>query len=205
MLTFLRQSWLAIGSMMVSLFAVWLSYIKLRRESRPILHVRGSSGKVEIENIGPVAAVDVTVTLLEPTKRPSGRLVVENMLRAPGGKATISAWDWPKELEAEIRQNQLLSLEDEILRLEGKESPIPTDRVAQYLLCRHGGRLLVRYRIADNPRIHVRLFKVQQSGEGFPHFVRMRPLLGMRFHAVLLQLFWRLHPQYQPPFKFPRG
>jgi len=202
MAAFLRQNWLAIGSLVVSVFAVWLSYIKLRRESRPILHVHASPGTVEIENIGTVAAVDVTATLLEPRMRASGRLTVDNVLRAQGGKGKISAWDWPKELEQEIRENRLLSFEDTILRLSGKDPSIPPDIVSQYLVSRPGGQLLaIRYRIADNPRTHIRLFRVLQTGEGFPHFVRVRG--ATRLSVATLQFLWRNHPQYRPPFKFP--
>jgi len=202
MAAFLGQNWLAFASLVVSVFAVWLSYVKLRRESWPILHVHASPGTVEIENIGTIAAVDVTATLLEPTERASGRLSVDNVLRAQGGKGNICAWDWPKELEQEIRKHRLISVEDTILRLSGKDPPIPQGIVSQYLICRPGGQLLaIRYRIADNPRTHVRLFRVLHTGEGFPHFVRVRA--ATRLSVAVLQFLWRNHPQYRPPFKFP--
>ncbi len=202
MAAFLGQNWLAFASLVVSVFAVWLSYVKLRRESRPMLHVHDSHGTFEVENVGTVAAVDVTATLLEPRKRPSGRLSVDNVLRSQGGKGKICAWDWPKELEQEIREHRLISFEDTIRRLSGEESAIPPDIVSQYLLCRPGGQFLaIRYRIADNPRTHVRLFKVLQTGEGFPHFVRVRGTT--RLGVAVLRFLWRNHPQYRPPFKFP--
>jgi hypothetical protein len=202
MAAFLRLNWLALGSLLISLFAVWLSYARLRRESRPILHIY-FAGKLTIENVGSAAAVDLTAKLLEPRRRSSGKLMLfGSVLRAQGGKANVSAWDWPKELEAEIRKNRLLSVEDTIMRLHGEEPPLAPDLVAQYLVSRPGGQLLaIRYRIADSPRTHVRLFRIEQSPEGgLPHFVRVR--LATRVVVAVLEFLWRNHPQYREPFKF---
>jgi hypothetical protein len=154
---------------------------------------------VEIENLGPVPAVDISLTLIERVKRPSGKLSVRGMLKA-GEKTSISAYDYPETLEAELGPG---SFEEIIRNLDGEKVRIPPTRIARYLLLRDGGQLLVmRYRTPDSARQMVRLFSVVRLRERFPSLkLNWGPLV--RLYAKFLEWRFRRNSVFAPPSKVP--
>jgi len=89
--SWLKQNWLALCSIIISACAFVLSYKRFKRDTRPILILMPGSEGIEIENVGQVVAVNVTLTLVETVKRPSGTLSVLHTLR-PSEKSTIGAF-----------------------------------------------------------------------------------------------------------------
>ena len=114
---------------------------------------------MEIENVGPAPAVGISLTLLERVKRPSARLSASNILR-PGDKATISAYEYPQTVEAEVAQNTLLPMEYTMRWLDEDNVHLDSRRVAHYLLSRAGEQyLVVRYGVVDGSKEIVRIFR----------------------------------------------
>ena len=154
---------------------------------------------VDIENLGPVPAVDISLTLIERVKRPSGKLSVQDMLKA-GEKTTISAYDYPETVEAELGPG---SFEEIIRNLEGEKVRIPPTRIARHLLLRDGGQLLVvRYRAPDSAKQIVHLFSVVRRRERFPALKpNWKPLVGL--YAKFLEWRFRRRSVFAPPSKLP--
>lgn len=199
MLSSLRQNWLALSSFCISVLALILSYKKFKHDTRPALDLRYR----EIENVGQVAAVGITLGLVERTKRPSGKLYVARMLR-PGEKSTIEASKWPKALTAELQRNPR-SMEEIVLQQDGQEVKYDGKRVASHLLTREGKQIVIlRFRAVDGSRTFVRLFSPTRSSEG--RFTEMTPsyrLLRNRLGAFLLERWYGKNAGLKPPFKFP--
>lgn len=170
--SFVKQNWLALCSLAMSLAAVSLSYVKLRRETRPLLHVRMIAGRAEIENLGPVTAVNISLRLIERVRRPSGKLSVTEILR-PGEKAAVSAYDYPEAVKEGFTQNCGLSFEAVISELAGEDVKIPSDRIASYLLSREGNpTLIIRYREVDGFK---RIVRVLSPFKRENRFTQLKP------------------------------
>jgi len=69
MLSWLRQNWLALCSLSISVLAVILSYKKFKHDTRSALILTQG----EIENVGQVVLVDLTLNLVDRIRRPSGK------------------------------------------------------------------------------------------------------------------------------------
>src|ERR1700687_2826917 len=106
MVPWLRQNWLALCSLCISILALTLSYNKFKHDTRPALILRRGFEGIEIENVGQAGAIVVTLNLVERIRRRSGKLHVGQILR-PGEKSTIGAFDWPKSLTLELERNTL--------------------------------------------------------------------------------------------------
>jgi len=204
MLSWLRQNWLALCSLSISVLALTLSYKKFKHDTRPALLLRSGFKGIEVENVGQVVAVGATLSLVERLKRPSGRVHVGDTLR-PGEKSTVSAFDWPGALTAELERNTLSSMEEFVLKSDGQEVRYDGRRVASYLLTREGGQILIlRFRAGDGSKTFVRLFSVVRSSQN--RFAQLMPswrLLRNRLGAFALEKWYGKNPQLAPPFKFP--
>jgi len=205
---------LSLCSLVASIVALRLSYVKWWRETQPILYPRGvskvHSSSVEIENVGPVTAVDIALTLIETVKRPSGKLSVPDMLK-PGEKSTVSAYDYPEAVEAELpleffedivyKSEQIIHESEGNALSNGRDVRIPATRIAHHLLFRAGGQLLViKYRAPDRAKQIVRLFAGFRRGDGFPQFKPGWKLLA-GFRARLAEWRYRHNSEFAPPFK----
>jgi hypothetical protein len=199
MLSWLRQNWLALCSLSISVLAFTLSYRKFRHDTRPALIVRHG----EIENVGRVVAVDVSMNLVERAKRPSGKLSVARILR-PGEKSAIGAFDWPKALRVELEKNPR-SMEEIVSKAEGQEVQYSSKRVASHLLTREGTQIVIlRFRAVDGSKTFLRLFSPRRSNEG--RFTELMPsyrVLRNRFGVFLLEKWFGKNAELAPPLKFP--
>lgn len=189
------------GSALASGYAVSLHRRKLRYDTTPILNVcRGQRGATQIENTGPAAATGISLCLIERSKRPSGRLAGTDILRTKES-LTIYAYDYPKELEDEMRKERLLSVEDVILRLHGQKPRIASELIAEYLLSREGNQLLVvHYRVAGESKIRRRVYRHTKNSQGFTEFVPCGKIMSNRFIVHLLQRWNSRNSQFAPPF-----
>jgi|SRR5882724_9487485 len=206
MLLWLQQNWLALCSFGISLLAFTLSYKKFKHDTRPALILRCGS-EMEIENVGQVVAVGVTLNLVERVRRPSGILHVGNTLR-PGEKSTISAFDWPEALTVELEENTLSSMEEMVLRMDGQQVRLDVRRVASYLLSREGKRIVIlRFRAVDGSKTFVRLFSsVKSSPDGFTELMPCYRFLRNRLWAYALERWYGKNVELAPPlppFNFP--
>jgi hypothetical protein len=199
MLSWLRQNWLALCSLSISVLALILSYKKFKHDTRPALILRHG----EIENVGQVVAVGVTVNLVERIKRPSGKMYVARILK-PGEKSAIGASDWPKALTAELERNPQ-SMEEIVLKMDGQEVKYDGKRVASHLLTREGNQIVIlRFRAVDRSKTIVRLFSPVRSSEG--GFIELMPsyrVLRNRLGAFLIEKWYRKNAELAPPFRFP--
>ena len=206
MLTWLQHNWLALCSFSISVLAFTLSYKKFKQDTRPALILRRCSEGMEIENVGQVVAVGVTLNLVERVKRPSAKLRVGDTLR-PGEKSVISAFDWPEALTVELERNTLSSMEEFVRRMDGQEVRHDARRVASYLLAREGRRIeILRFRAVDGSKTFVRLFSsVRSSQDGFTELVPSYRLLRTRLCAFALEKRYAKNAELAPPlppFKF---
>jgi hypothetical protein len=208
MLPWLQQHWMALLSFVISVLAFTLSYKKFKYDTRPALVLRRGSEGTEVENVGQVVAVGVTLTLVEKVKRPSGRLGVVDTLR-PGDKSTVRAFDWPESLTTELARNTLESMDEFVLGMAGKKVRPDGTKVAAYLLSRAGKRVVIlRFRAADGSKTFVRLF--QSGREKLGEFTVLTPshkVLRNRVWAAALQKYYGGNAELAPPLpplKFPR-
>jgi hypothetical protein len=153
---------MALCSFGISVLAFTLSYKKFKHDTRPALVLRRGSGKMEIENVGQVVAVGVTLTLVERVQRPSARLGVADTLRR-GEKSTVCVFDWPEAVIVELNQNTLEPFSEHVLRMDGQDVRPRGERVASYLLGREGITVILRFRAVDGSKTYVRLFKSKQE------------------------------------------
>lgn len=207
--SWLKQNWQTLSSLVSPLIAVLafaLSYKRFKRDTRPALIWGHGSEGTEIENVGPVAAVDITLTLFERTKRSSGRLRVGDTLR-PGEKSTIRALDWPEALTVEMRQHVLEPMDHFVLRMARKEVRQDANRVASHLLCRKGKRIVIlKFRAADRPNVFTRVFLLGSKQEAFTKFRQPCQILSNRLCAFLLERWYAKNVELAPPlrpFKYP--
>jgi hypothetical protein len=157
----------------------------------------------EIENVGQVVAVGVTLNLVERTKRPSAELHVARVLR-PREKSAIGASRWPKALTLELERNPR-SMEEIVSKIHGQQVEYDGKRVASYLLTREGNQIVIlRFRAVDGSRTSVRLFSPVRRSEG--RFTELMPcyrVLRNRLGAFLLEKWYRKNAELAAPFKFP--
>jgi hypothetical protein len=199
MLSWLRQNWLALCGLSISVLALILSYKRFKHDTRPALIVSHS----EIENVGQVVAVGITLNLVERIKRPSGKLHVARILR-PSEKSPIGASDWPKALTEELDRNPG-SMEEIVRKKDGQEVHHYGKRVASYLLRREGNQIaILRFRPVDGSKTVVRLFSAVRNSEGrFKELVPCYRVLRNRLGAFLLEKWYRKNAELAPTFKFP--
>lgn len=196
---------------MISVLAFALSYKKFRHDTRPALIMRRiSQGEgqwwdaIEIENVGQSLAVGVSLTLVERTKRPSGRLHVGDVLK-PGESTAVSAFDWPDALAEELDRNTLSPMAEFVLKMDGRSVRPDSRRVAAYLLCRDGKQIVVlRFRVLDGAKTVVRLFSPVKSSKGaFTELIPVYRCLRNRPCAAALQRWYGSNAELAPPLKFP--
>jgi hypothetical protein len=201
---FLRSNWVAIVSLS-GWVSTWIAYQKLKRDTRPALHVSHVTQMphtVEIENVGPTVVVNLALGLIERTRRPSGRLSTVQTLR-PGERAQVSAYACPHSLSAEVEATRYLPPEHTILRLSGKDTRISGPLMAEYLLTRDGGQLLtLRYRVADSTKTCVRMFSTVRRGDGFVDF-KPRRTMSTRPYVRLPEVWNKHNPEFAAPFTWP--
>lgn len=191
MLSWLQQNWLALCSFWISVLAFTLSYKKFKLDTRPALVLRRGSEGMEIENVGQVVAVGVTLTLIERVKRPSGRLSVADTLR-PGEKSTVRAFDWPQALTPELERNTLSPMEEFVRRADGHNVRPDSRRVASYLLAREGKRVVIlRFRAVDGSKTFVRLFQSVKSKQDESTVLTPSVLRNRVWAAALEKLYGR--------------
>lgn len=197
---YVRQHWTDFFSscaLVMSIVSLRLSYLRFHATARPVLYLKCASA-VEIENIGPVAAVDICLSLIERDKRPSGKLSAPEILN-PSGKANISAYQYPKTVTKELPAG---SFEETIMKLEGQEMQPNPSRVARHLLLRDGRQLLaVRYRPPDGTRQIVRLFSVARRANGFS-CLKQRSKVLVAFRVRFFEWLYRHNPELAPPLNF---
>jgi hypothetical protein len=197
---YLKQHWTDFFSscaLVMSIVSLRLSYLRFHATARPVLYLKCASA-VEIENIGPVAAVDICLALIERVKRPSGRLSAPEILN-PGGKSNISAYQYPETVTKELPAG---SFEEKIMKLEGQEGRSHPSRIARHLLLRDGRQLLVvRYRPPDGTRQIVRLFSVARRANGFS-CLKQRPKVLVAFRARFFEWRYRHNSELAPPPNF---
>jgi hypothetical protein len=202
MISWLQHNWLSLCSFGISVLALTLYYKKFKLDTRPALVLRRGSEGMEIENVGQVVAVGVTLTLVERVKRPSGRLSVADTLR-PGEKSTVRAFDWPQALTAELERNTLSPMEEFVRRADGQKVRPDSRRVAFYLLTREGKRIVIlRFRAVDGSKTFVRLFQSVKSREGESTVLPPSVLRNRVWAAALEKLYGRkaeLELEVAPP------
>jgi hypothetical protein len=136
LLAYLKQNWLALSSLVISVAAFILSYRKYKHDTGPVLVVQRGREGLEIENLGRGIAVGISAILLERTKRPSATLFVADVLK-PDAKTTLSAGDYPQELLTEMAKAPVFSSFEDVVRLSSGEqimykgSQIATDNTRQ--------------------------------------------------------------------------
>jgi hypothetical protein len=203
MLPWLKQNWLALCSLVISVLAFVLAYKKFRHDTRPALILRRGSKGMELENIGPVVVYGITLTLIERVRRPSGRLSVVDTLR-PGESSPISAFDLPEELTTEFERNTLLSFEETMLMAEGQRIRPNARNVASYLLSREGRAIIVlRFRARDESKTFVRLFRAVRGKNDEFIVTPSHRTLRNRVMAAALEKLYRGNGQLAPPFGLP--
>jgi hypothetical protein len=199
--SWLKQNWLALSSFIISAFAFVLSYKKFKHDTRPILIPTPGPEGVEIENVGQVVAVNVTLTLVETVRRPSGILSVDHILR-PGEKSAVSAFNWPDALTVELNSKVLEPMSEFVLRMDGQDVRPNGARVASYLLGREGMIVILRFRAADGSKTFTRLFLSKRSQTLVPGC----RLLRNRLCTFVIEKWYAKNAELAPPgtpFEFP--
>jgi hypothetical protein len=187
---------------MVSVLALTLSHKKFKHDTRPALVLRRGSEGAEIENVGPVVAVGITLTLLERTKRPSAALGVTDTLR-PGDKSPVRAFDWPEAVAVEMNHNTLEPCPEWVLRMDGHDVHPSGERVASYLLAREGRQILIlRFRAVDGSKNLVRLFRSAKIRRD-PSTVLRPSVLRNRVWAAVLEKLYAGNAELRPASRLP--
>ncbi len=199
----LKQNWMAPCSLIISALAFVLSYRRFKHDTRPKLILSAVPEGIEIENVGQVVAVNITLTLVERVKRPSGKLSVSHALR-PGDKATVGASDWTDALTAELNRHTLEPMSEFVLRSSGRAVRPAGARVAFYLMAREKTTAILRFRAADGSKTFVRLISARRNQEGFPEFVPAWRPLGNRLSALMIERWYAKNAEIAPPSSLPR-
>ena len=121
----LKQNVVALSSFIVTGCALVLSFKRFKHDTRPKLILTSGSEGIEVENVGQTTAVNITLTLVERVRRPSGKLSVPTDALRPGEKSTIVAFDWPDTLE--VPGNEILDMSEWVLRMDGRKVPYPRE------------------------------------------------------------------------------